>query len=198
MNKGLLHYLCACGLMIGMFACAKRNFYPDANRPGLSRLTAHGFNVVTAYIDGVPYINPFNKLNGNSLPHIGLINTGTSKDTMFIAWNMIPNNLMLSSYVEEWLTISFPVSKNFTSADILSLKGMRLDSNNAAIQLEEFYDSTNIFGTANIYIVNLTISTKGLLDTVFQCSALFNGIYGSDTITDGRFDFKFDASDLGY
>ena len=55
--------------LIFFASCGKRNFFPDQDDPGLSLLTAHGFNIASNYINGQPYVNPFGGiLRGNYLP----------------------------------------------------------------------------------------------------------------------------------
>jgi hypothetical protein len=55
-------------LLLNFSGCKKRNFYPDPDDPGLSRFTSYRFNVVTEYINGVPYINPFSATRAILLP----------------------------------------------------------------------------------------------------------------------------------
>lgn len=180
-------------------SCAKRNFYPDPDHPGLSRLTNYGFGVATAYINGVAFINPFSVINGNSQPNIRLIGSGGPVDTLCIGWDIVHNDsAQTSDFNYSGITLEIPVSDTFSQKNFLALSDQRIDSNHAAIQTYGFYQPFEPSGGVNIYFVSLTLQETPY-GKAYYCSGLFYGtIMNSTVISDGRFDFIFYAYDLNF
>jgi hypothetical protein len=185
-------------LLINFTSCAKRNFYPDPDNPGLSRFTSYGFNVVTEYINGVPYINPFNVVRGNYLPFLRKISTNSAFDTLSLSWQIEINGTQSSAYYFEGTCILIPVSKTFNQNDFLALSGQRFDSTKGAMQLNFGYIPDEFSGTANVYFVKIYTNSNDSIRT-YTISGLFNGNMGSNAvITDGRFDFQISSADLNF
>jgi hypothetical protein len=201
-----------------LMSCKKppRNYYADQNNPGLSRLTSYGYNIATNYINGVAYINPYNNPSyfgfvppppaGNVIPVFNkIIGTGTTDDTLALAWPVeVNNNAQSNSYF--YISILMPVSKGFTVNDFAGLSGERFDSNTNIISLTSYladsyynynyptYSDSLVYtsprGFSNIYFVNISMSSSGDL----AMSGLFNGNIGDTAITNGRFDFYLPSS----
>jgi hypothetical protein len=191
---------------IVLSGCGKRNFFPDEDDPGLSRLTSRGYNIATMYINKVPYINLYQKpLFGgvtNRVPTINLIATNGTFDTLNISWEIEINDSS-NSYNQPYHSISLliPVSKNFTAHDFLAMNGERFpfDSNAIAINSFDNYRDT-LSGKSNLYFININynLPPNNSIGT-YSISGLFNGNIGdSILITKGRFDFSIDANKVNF
>jgi len=206
--KTILFKIIACILVLYLSGCYKRNFFPDTDDPGLSLLTSHGFNIATAYINNVPYINPFQSNpeffstgGTNSVPTLEIIGTGILFDTLSLSWQIEINDNGVASYNSRYQTISLlmPVPKSFTKTDFFSLNSQRFSSNTNAVVLHSVpYYSDTLLGTSNIYFVNIRYyNTSGTTNLAF--SGLFDGNIGdSILITKGRFDFEIDTATLNF
>ena len=195
-----------CYLAFILSGCGKRNFFPDENNPGLSRLTSRGYNIATMYINGVPYINTYKKpLFGgviNTVPTVSLVSTGSTFDTLNISWQIEKNDTN-NSYNQAFYSVSLlmPVPKNFNSGNFLALSGQRFASNTNSIALNSFYNnSDSLTSTSNIYFVNVAyINSPANSSKTYAFSGLFDGNIGdSILITKGRFDFEIDASQIKF
>ncbi|HEY4877332.1 MAG TPA: hypothetical protein VIH86_17265 [Puia sp.] len=196
--KKLIRNIFVILLLLNFTSCAKRNFYPDAYNPGLSRFTSYGYNVVTEYINGIPYINPFNRVRGNALPILTKISTNSAFDTLSLSWQIEINGMQSSVYYYEGTCILIPVSKTFNQNDFLALSGQRFDSTKSAMQLNVGYIPDEFSGTANVYFVKIYTNSNDSIRT-YTISGLFNGNIGSNAvITDGRFDFQISSADLNF
>jgi hypothetical protein len=186
-------------LLLNFTSCAKRNFYPDADDPGLSRFTSYGFNVVTEYINGVPYINPFSATRGNSLPYLRKISTNSAFDTLSLSWQIVMNNASQTFSIDlDGTCILIPVSKTFDQNDLLAWSGQILDSTSTEIQMSSFYQPGLFTGTANIYFVKISVDSSQSQKR-YILSGLFNGnVLGNTIISDGRFDFEIYADELNF
>jgi hypothetical protein len=186
-------------LLLNFTSCAKRNFYPDTDDPGLSRFTSYGFNVATEYINSVPYINPFNSVRGNYLPTLTKISTSGVFDTLSLSWQIVMNDATQTFNSDySGICLLIPVSKTFDQNDFLAWNGQRVDSNTAAIQTNSFYQPGLFSGTANIFFVKISVDSSQI-PKKYILSGLFNGnILNSAIITDGRFDFEFYANDFNF
>src|SRR3569623_584339 len=92
-------------LILFFSSSGKRNFFPDEDDQGLSRLTFHGYNIATAYINDVPYINPYDRSifggGGNEQPVVRRIITNSNFDTLSVSWRIERNDvsdMSLSSF----------------------------------------------------------------------------------------------------
>jgi hypothetical protein len=185
-------------LILFFSSCEKRNFFPDEDDPGLSRLTFHGYNIATAYINEVPYINPYRHSifggGGNYRPAVRRIISNSDFDTLSISWP-IERNDTINVYNTPYTTISLlmPVSKTFTIRDFIEFGGKRFSSNNNALLLNSNV-SDSIRGVSNLYFIKITDDAKYL-----TFSGLFDGNIGdSIQITKGRFDFRVDVTDVNF
>lgn len=192
--------------IILLIGCGKRNFFPDQDDRGLSRLTSRGYNIATMYINNVPYINLYQKpLFGgisNRVPTIKLISTNSTFDTLNISWEIEINDSS-NSYNQPYHSISLliPVLKNFTAHDFLAMNGERfpLDTNAIAINSFDNYWDT-LSGKSNLYFININynLPPNNSIGT-YSISGLFNGNIGdSILITKGRFDFSIDADKVDF
>ena len=190
-------------LLIG---CGKRNFFPDGDDPGLSRLTSRGYNIATVYINNVPYINVYRKrLFGgitNSLPTVNRISTNSAFDTLSISWQIEINDNS-DSYNQPYHSISLliPVSKNFTAHDLLAMNGKRFASDTNAIAINSFYNyPASLAGRSNLYFIKVDYNfPPNGPSATYSFSGLFDGKIGdSILITKGRFDFKIDANQIHF
>ena len=194
-------------LIIVFIGCGKRNFFPDEDDPGLSRLTSRGYNIATMYINNVPYINPYKKpLFGggvmNRLPTIDLISTNSTFDTLNISWRIEINDSSVS-YNQPYQSISLliPVSKGFTAHDFLAMNGRKFPLDSNAIAINSFYNySDKLAGKSNLYFINISYNLPPNSSTgTYSLSGLFNGNIGdSILITKGRFDFAIDADKVNF
>lgn len=190
-------------LLLLLAGCTKRNFFPDEDDPGLSRFTSRGYNIATAYINNVPYINPFHKFiigGSNSVPTLRKVITNSMADTLSLSWDIGINDNGQASYNGQYHSISLlmPISKSFNQSNFLQLSSTRSDSNQ--IQINSFINQPyTLAGTSNIYFVQLKIDKSVTLPVHYIISGLFDGNIG-DTIlvTKGRFDFEIDASTLNF
>lgn len=198
--------IAGCYLAFILGSCGKRNFFPDENNPGLSRLTSRGYNIATMYVNDIPYINTYKKLLlggvANSVPTVTLISTGGISDTLSIYWE-IQRNDSTNVYSQSYGTISLliPVPGNFTSNDFLAMAGQRFANNNNAITLNSFVNyPDSLHGTSNIYFVKIQyINSPATSTNTYAFSGLFDGNIGdSILISKGRFDFEIDASQVKF
>ena len=206
--KRKLNYIIVlfCCLFLLVIGCEKRNFFPDPDDPGLSRLTSRGYNIVTMYINNVPYINPYRTpLFGgfsNSLPTITKRITNSTLDTLQISWQIETNNSS-ASYNQPYHSISLllPVSKDFTAHDFLSMNGKRFSPDTNAIAVNYVYNYPDaLTGKSNLYFIDIKYNTPqtGSKNT-YSFSGLFNGNIGDSVlITKGRFDFEIDADQIQF
>ncbi|MEO8821982.1 MAG: hypothetical protein ABI366_00305 [Ginsengibacter sp.] len=190
----LITILCLAG-------CSKRNYFPDQDDPGLSRLTFYGFNIATNYINDVPYINNYRKpLFGgivNSVPSIYKIVTSSAFDTLSISWAIGINdngNVQFNSPYQN-ISLLMPVPKSFSLSDFIAMGGKRFSSNTRGILIntpQNYSDKQS--GTSDIYFIKINLDTSHLSFT-----GLFDGNIGdSILITKGRFDFKIDADQIKF
>ncbi|MDQ2864488.1 MAG: hypothetical protein M3R50_12750 [Bacteroidota bacterium] len=190
-------------LLLLLAGCTKRNFFPDEDDPGLSRFTSRGYNIATAYINNVPYINPFHKFiigGSNSVPTLRKVITNSMADTLSLSWDIGINDNSQASYNGQYHSISLlmPIPKSFNQSNFLQLSGTRSDSNQIQINSSVNQPYT-LAGTSNIYFVQLKIDKSITLPVHYIITGLFDGNIG-DTIlvTKGRFDFEIDASTLNF
>jgi hypothetical protein len=200
-----------------LMGCKKppRNFYPDQDDPGLSRLTSYGYNIATNYINGVAYINPYNDPSyfgfggGNTIPTFGkILGKGTTDDTLALSWPIEKNTQYTISNL--YINLLIIVPKNFAMSDFVALSGKRYtDSTNRISMSSNYYYSSYYTtygasypdysdssgqGTSNIYFINISQLSSGDI----TMTGLFNGNIGDTTITDGRFDFYLPSSSIHY
>jgi len=204
--KRIIHKCILCLLIFCLAGCAKRNFFPDEDDPGLSRFTFHGYNIATAYINEVPYINPFygpalfgaSPPQGNAIPVLSKVATNSAFDTLSLSWPIgINKNGTTSRYSDQTISLLMPVPKSFSLNDFLALSGQRFSSNTNNILLQGFRDQP-LYGSSNIYLVEISVDiTESYKHIVF--SGLFNGNIGdSILVTKGRFDFAVDANEINF
>lgn len=173
-----------------LMTCRYSNFYPDADDQGLSRFTSHGYNIVSAYVNGEPYTN-----EGVSNPVItkdsGLNNT---LDTLVISWSMRPTLAGLKPIYG--ITFSIPVLKSFSQKDFLTMSDERL----ANVLLTVTDSSMNKHtGMGNLFFVKLQEIPMTMGSTYLQLSGLFDGITADSIIlTKGRLDFSVDTGTLNF
>jgi len=194
-------YLFISTILLFFFAgCAKRNFFPDADDPGLSLLTSHGYNVASNYINGQPYVNPFGFLSGNSLPFLEKILTNSAFDTLSLSWPIeLNSSSQINNSMYQRISLLMPIPKSFTQNDFSSMSGTRLLNTNT-VQIQSYFNSpSGVFsGTANVYFVK--IGSDILNNSKYiKISGLFDGNIGdSILITKGRFDFEINADNLNF
>ncbi|HXR85143.1 MAG TPA: hypothetical protein VN722_12585 [Hanamia sp.] len=179
-------------LILLFSSCMKRNFFPDEDDPGLSRLTFYGYNIATNYINDVPYINPFRgSWRGNSLPTLKRISTSSDFDTLRLSWPIERNDasdMSLSPFND--ISLLTPISKSFTIYDFIALAGKRFSSNTNTVIL----NSNEDFGLANLYFIKITDDGKYL-----TFSGLFDGHMADGIlITKGRFDFRISVNNINF
>src|SRR6185312_12710090 len=157
-------------LLLLLTGCEKRNFFPDEDNPGLSRFTSRGYNIVTAYINNVPYINPYhNSVFGggsNTVPMLGKISTNSAFDTLSISWQIGINENGQASFNSTYYSISLliPIPKSFNQNNFLQLSGVRSDSNQ--IQLNSFINQpSSLAGKSNIYFVQIKVDNSIMSST---------------------------------
>jgi len=178
--------------------CAKRNFYPDPDDPGLSILSSDGFNIASAYINKVAYVNPYKKgiFGGvvNYAPTLRKIQTASAFDTLSLSWSINKND-NTTGYNSPYQNISLliPVSKSFSVNDFMAFSGKRFAPNANSITVNPFSNPSNP-GTSNLYFIKISLDTSALF-----FSGLFDGKIGdSIVISKGRFDFKIDKNSINF
>ena len=203
-SKNIIALVCCLSLFF--MSCGKRNFFPDPDDPGLSRLTSRGYNIVTMYINNVPYINTYHRpiFGGitNSVPIITRRITNSAFDTLQISWQIEINDSS-ESYNQPYHSVSLllPVSKSFSAHDFLAMNGKRLPTDSNAIAVNNFYNySDTLTGKSNIYFINIKYNSSGNSSkSTYSLSGLFNGNIGdSILVTKGRFDFEIDANQIQF
>ncbi|MEJ0101851.1 MAG: hypothetical protein WDO19_07690 [Bacteroidota bacterium] len=209
LNKNIT---CLILLLVLLTGCYKRrNFYEDADDPGLSRFTSRGYNILTLYINDSAYINPYSYylLGGgsNSSVNIQKIQTNAAQDTLGISWQIeyhTSRGDQLSSYYN--LSLFIPVAKNFNEKDFETWQGKRFPYDpavNVIIQLNGGYNSIGnvlLSGPASIYFVKIGPQHNPGATGSYYFSGLFEGNTGSNNIriTKGRFDFYIDPLQLNF
>ena len=191
-------------VILSLSGCFKRNFYPDKDDPGLSLLTSYGFNVATAYINQVPYINPYKKTlfgAANYDPTLQKSITSTVFDTLSLSWPIEINDSD-ANYNQPYqnITLQLPIPKTFTQQDFLALSGQRFSSDNNTIIINSYYNQVNaLTGLSNIYFVKINIDPSYSTPTHYIISGLFNGNIGDSIhITKGRFDFEISSDKMNF
>jgi len=195
-----------CCLSLTIMSCGKRNYFPDPDDRGLSRLTSRGYNIITMYINNVPYINLYRRpLFGgisNTLPTITTKITNNDSVTLQISWQIEINDTSVS-YNQPYHSISLliPVSKSFRAHDFLSMNGQRFSpgTNGIAINYPDNY-LDSLAGKSNLYFIDIKYNTLGDGSKhSYSFSGLFDGNIGdSILITKGRFDFEIDADKINF
>jgi hypothetical protein len=205
-------------------ACTKylpRNFYQDPNNQGLSVFTSRSYNIMSMYIDSVPYVNPyicscqiFSQTWYNSPVSILAKHTAATLDTLYISWQIADSDHASIPLPYNYLTLLMPVQKGFSQRDFMALNGQRfvLDSTNgiqAVLSVaygippngNPYYNGStyqNVVGPAAVYFTQVQSNANDSLNT-YQFSGLFEGNPGNTLhITKGRFDFQVPASSLNF
>lgn len=204
-------------LVLTISGCAKRNYFPDPDDPGLSRFTSYGFDIGTFYLNDTPYINSFlGSTRGNSIPTLTKIVTSSAFDTLMLSWDIGINDNGNADFNSPYQTISLlmPIPKSFTKADFIAMSGQRFIYNVTSLQTPYYYNDNDLSILPNIYFVKINpIQFNGSTTTSLELSGLFNCkiyiprfigdslitvISDSLIITKGRFDFKIDESSLNF
>lgn len=187
-------------ILIFFASCGKRNFFPDQDDPGLSLLTAHGFNIASNYINGQPYVNPFRGiLRGNYLPVLLKESSTNVLDTLSLSWPIELNDgTSISHSKYNSIILLLPVSKSFNKRDFLSFNGQRFASDSARIYLQTNNFNNPLRGNGNLYFVE--IKPDDLINpNSYIISGLFDGNIGdSILVTKGRFDFRIAINSLNF
>lgn len=188
--------------------CSKpRDFFPDANNPGLSRFTSRGYDIVSAYIDDTAYANPTVPFSlftfGNSPVLIYMIHTNTAFDTLHISWNIAYSDTTIKNAAPyDSLFLLIPVSKPFTENDFLALQGKRFtedSTTNISIRLNSYFNTVTPTGPAGVYFVKIDSVPGNTVPAEYSFSGLFEGNIGNNIqITKGRFDFYIDPSQINF
>ncbi|MEO9020942.1 MAG: hypothetical protein ABI237_13115 [Ginsengibacter sp.] len=201
--KSILYKLFAVLVILYLSGCVKRHFYPDKDDPGLSRLTSHGFNIATAYINKVPYINPFkNTLFGvsNYTPTLSKMITNSAYDTLSLSWPIEINDSTVN-YNQPYrnITLKLPIPKTFTQQDLLAMSGQRMSQKTNTIVMQSYYNQPNeLSGPSNIYLVTIK-EDPSYTPAHLILSGLFEGNIGdSILITKGRFDFEISTDKINF
>lgn len=202
--KSVLYKLFPFIAIIFLSGCIKRNFFPDEDDPGLSRLTSYGFNIATAYINLVPYINPYKKTifgGANYEPTLRKVFSTTAFDTLSLSWPIEINDSDVN-YNQPYqnITLQLPVLKSFTQQDLLALNGKRFSSNNNTIIIQSYSNQPNaLIGLSDIYFININTDPSYSSPTRYIISGLFNGNIGDSIhITKGRFDFEISSDKMNF
>lgn len=190
-------------IALSLAGCAKRNYFPDPDDPGLSLLTSYGFNIGTFYINNVPYINPFlGSEYGNSIPTLSKIVTNSTFDTLNLSWQIGINDNGNADANSPYQTISLlmPIPKSFSKNDFIAMRGIRFTSNTNGVALQNSpFQGDTLSGLSNIYFVKINPIQTPDSTTDLELSGLFNGsIHDSILITKGRFDFQIAESSLNF
>lgn len=198
-------YILVISCIAFFIGCNKpRNFYEDTNDPGLSRLTSRGYDIITCYINGQPYINPYQHYlfgGANSTVYIEKVETASVKDTLRISCNLRKAGTDLSNSPTYNLAILVPVDKKFSVKDFKGLQGKRFpydSSTKISIQLSESPFS-NTSGSASIYFIKTAPENNSDSTNGFSFSGLFEGKIEPDiNITKGRFDFSIYPGEFNF
>lgn len=194
---------------IGILGCNKRNFYPDPNNPGLSLLTSRGFDIMSTYINEIPFVNTYHGslFSGailNSPVLIMKIHTSAVLDTLSIFWTIQPgDNSYTGAFLDyNFLNILIPVPKAFSASAFLAWNGARFTTNSGTgvtIRLNNDYlpDSASN-DTAGIYFIQI-VPVGSDTSGEYYFSGIFEGNIGNSiSITKGRFDFMIDPSQIQF
>jgi hypothetical protein len=214
-QKYLYHLLLLIGIFFSITGChPDRNFYPDQYNPGLSRFTARGYGIVSAYINDSPYVNPYTTGYsfygpvgiGNTQVALNINHTSTTYDTLEISWEVTPNFSATSYYYGySYINLYMPIPKSFSESDLLSWRLKRFPEDDTAetvsvgINSNNYSNNTPLLGPGSIYFVRLDPEGTGIAPQPYVFSGLFQGTAGNGAhITKGRFDFSITPSTLNY
>jgi hypothetical protein len=199
-GKNFIILISCLALLIG---CNKRrNFYEDTDDPGLSMLTSRGYDIITCYINGEPYINPYKRYlfgGANTIVYIQKVESAAAKDSLRISCDLKRAGTDLTNSPTYSLVLLVPVKKNFSLEDFKALQSHRFpydSSTKISIQLTE-----NTFsgpsGSASIYFIQTAPQSNSNSTNDFFFSSLFEGrIEPGTDITKGRFDFLLHPDSL--
>jgi hypothetical protein len=214
-QKYLYRLLLLIGIFFSITGCQPdRNFYPDPYNPGLSRFTARGYGIVSAYINDSAYANPYygsfyygSYPSGNVQVGLNINHTSTTFDTLEISWEVTPN-FSANSYYYGYSYIDFfmPVPKSFSENDLLSWRLKRFPEDDptetvsVGVSSNSYPNTTTpLLGPGSIYFVRLDPEGSGIAPQPYVFSGLFQGTTGDSIhITKGRFDFVITPSTLNY
>jgi hypothetical protein len=202
-SNQLIIILIAC-VALFMGCNKRRNFYEDTDDPGLSRLTSRGYDIITCYVNGEPYINPYQHYlfgGANTTVSIQKIETASAKDTLRISCDLRKAGTDLSNTPSYNLAILVPVEKGFSFKDFEGLEGRRFpydSTTKISIQFSESFTSTTS-DSASIYFIKTAPPNNTNASNGFSFSGLFEGkIEPATYITKGRFDFMLYPANINF
>lgn len=208
MKKQVIYIILLQLSLILFSACnQRRNFFEDADDPGLSRLTSRGYDIVTLYLNDSAYINPYEHYylggSSNSEVNIEKILTTSDKDTLRISWEIQYADGTDRSFGFYDLSLLIPVAKTFNQNDFQNWEGKRLPYDeplDVTLQLNRNNGSLNApdTGMASIYFLKISPRENQNNTGTYLFSGIFEGNAGNNSVTKGRFDFFVDKGSLNF
>lgn len=169
--------------------CKKNHtqFFEDEHAEKLSVFSDKGYNVMTCYVNDIPFRTTDRITNGtvfNGMTReVQLVKEmyNTDSDTLFITWYGDGRSGFSS------ISLVMPVQKDFSISDFYGFNGKRMAING----VNGYFIANNYReekGTGNIYFHSAIINRYDTLGTSSKLSGLFEAILPSYKITKGRFD----------
>lgn len=175
-------------------SCKKNytRFFEDQHADNLSVFSDKAYNIMTCYINDIPYRTDNWEFKG------GIFSRNTSIDINVtrMIYNADSDTLFFSWYSSGFSDISLvlPVSKDYSRNDFNSLQGKRMiiDGNNGYFRVSNYSHEK---ATGTIYFHNANINRNDSTVTDGILSGLFEATAPSYKITKGRFDHSLSGLD---
>jgi hypothetical protein len=209
MKNKMLRYFSFCLLLLIFYGCKKNQteFFEDPQKNGLSIFSNKGFNLLTCYVNNVPWktadrlIKVFGRLDTEI--EIEKHKTNTLKDTLIFTWKgPLDNNQNYKS-----LTLHIAVDSSFTSKkfkEVFSGKRFVIDSStNGYFKTNintQFInnDMPNIKGNGIILFQKANIDFSSPQNDNSIVAGLLSAKIGTNEITDGRFDHSLNTVQINF
>ena len=184
--------LCCLLLLSSYSGCFKDRFREDPANAGLSVFSGQRYNVMSFYVNEVPWVRHFDSRGGPDMGTIDLVETSASRDSLYLSWTG-----GTAGGSDEQLVIGIPVKKNFTLADLMAFRGRRFPDDSTGISISlgvgnrwDPFSTRPVAGAGRIYFTGIEPDQPGSVN--FLMYGLFDGTIGTDTvISKGRFDGHF-------
>jgi hypothetical protein len=209
MKNKMLRYFSFCLLLLIFNGCKKNQteFFEDSQKNGLSIFSNKGFNLLTCYVNSVPWktADRVIKVFGGSDTEIEIEKNRTNalKDTLIFIWK----GVKVDSFNYKSIELRIAVDSSFRSKDFKSTfsgKRIVIDSTfngyfrtNINTQFVN-RDMPNIKGNGVILFQKANIDFSSPQNDNSIVAGLLSTKIGTNEITDGRFDHSLNTVQINF
>ncbi len=202
-------YFALFSLIIILNSCKDNltEFFEDPQKNGVSIFSNKGFNLLTCYVNGVPWKTKDRIVTnfGGMYTEIEIdkLQTNTTKDTLIFTW--LGTKDTLSNYKS--LALRIAVDSSFSSKDFKgNFEGKRIviDSSingyfttNLNTQFSN-RDIPNVKGNGVILFQTASIDKSSSQNNANNIAGLLSAKIGNNNITDGRFDHALNIVSINF